>query len=264
MRKRPEYNRAFCRYERTKGDSSMSTNFNRIRVWTEQLQVTIPQLFFKHYSELNIQDDEALIVLHLLSFEQEGIDFPTPNDLMQRTNFQLTAISQILQRLMQKGCVEISQSTDESGRITEKYSIYPLWERLLDLLQSKEQQQHTSATKLDEAKIFQLFEQELGRLLSPMEIETIGMWMDLDQHSPEIIKAALKEAVLADKVNLRYIDRILIEWKKRNIKTLAQIEKHSEQYRKNTMQPSSTQALKQQETQQTKKVSFYNWLEERE
>ena len=243
----------------------MSKNFNRIRVWTEQLQITIPQLFFKHYSELNIQDDEALIILHLLTFEQEGIDFPTPNDLMQRTNFQLTAISQIIQRLMQKGFVEISQSTDESGRLAEKYSIYPLWERLLDLLQSKAQQQVSSANKLDEAKIFQLFEQELGRLLSPMEIETIGMWMDLDQHSPEIIKAALKEAVLADKVNLRYIDRILIEWKKRNIKTLAQIEKHSEQYRKNTMAAAPIQPVHQQETvQKTEKVSFYNWLEERE
>lgn len=243
----------------------MSKNFNRIRVWTEQLQITIPQLFFKHYSELNIQDDEALIILHLLTFEQEGIDFPTPNDLMQRTNFQLTAISQIIQRLMQKGYVEISQSTDESGRLAEKYSIYPLWERLLDLLQSKAQQQVSTANKLDEAKIFQLFEQELGRLLSPMEIETIGMWMDLDQHSPEIIKAALKEAVLADKVNLRYIDRILIEWKKRNIKTLAQIEKHSEQYRKNTMAAAPNQPVHQQETVQKKeKVSFYNWLDERE
>ncbi|WP_079525916.1 DnaD domain-containing protein [Solibacillus isronensis] len=243
----------------------MSKNFNRIRVWTEQLQITIPQLFFKHYSELNIQDDEALIILHLLTFEQEGIDFPTPNDLMQRTNFQLTAISQIIQRLMQKGFVEISQSTDETGRLAEKYSIYPLWERLLDLLQSKAQQQVSTANKLDEAKIFQLFEQELGRLLSPMEIETIGMWMDLDQHSPEIIKAALKEAVLADKVNLRYIDRILIEWKKRNIKTLAQIEKHSEQYRKNTMAAAPIQPVQQQETvQKTEKVSFYNWLEERE
>ncbi|MER2154813.1 MAG: DnaD domain-containing protein [Solibacillus sp.] len=243
----------------------MSKNFNRIRVWTEQLQITIPQLFFKHYSELNIQDDEALIILHLLTFEQEGIDFPTPNDLMQRTNFQLTAISQIIQRLMQKGFVEISQSTDDTGRLAEKYSIYPLWERLLDLLQSKAQQQVSTANKLDEAKIFQLFEQELGRLLSPMEIETIGMWMDLDKHSPEIIKAALKEAVLADKVNLRYIDRILIEWKKRNIKTLAQIEKHSEQYRKNTMAAAPIQPVHQQETvQKTEKVSFYNWLEERE
>lgn len=242
----------------------MDNQFNRIRIWTEQQQITVPQLFFKHYSEMNIQDDEALIVLHLMSFAQEGVDFPTPNDLLARTSFQMVTISQLLQRLMQKGFVEISQSTDESGRIVEKYSLHPLWERLLDLLQSKEMQSQVKTQKIDEAKIFQLFEQELGRLLSPIEIETIGMWMDIDHHTPEVIKAALKEAVLADKVSLRYIDRILIEWKKKNIKTLSQIEQHSEQYRKFTMQPPTQKPYNQQQAPQTKKAPFYNWLEERE
>lgn len=240
----------------------MKNEFNRIRVWTEQRNISVPQLFFQHYNEMNIQDDEALIILHLITFEQQGVDFPTPNDLMARTNFQPMTISQILQRLMQKGMLEISQSTDETGKLTEKYSVYPLWERLLNLLESKQQRVKETAIKLDETAIFNLFEQEFGRLLSPIEIETIGMWMDLDQHTPEIIKAALKEAVLAGKVSLRYIDRILMEWKKKNIKTLQQIEKHSEQYRKHTTAPMQ---MNQQQTQQpTKKVSFYNWLEERE
>lgn len=239
----------------------MKSEFNRIRIWTEQRHISVPQLFFKHYSEMNIQDDEALILLHLISFEQEGVDFPTPNDLIERTNFQMMLISQILQRLMQKGFVEISQSTDDAGKLSEKYSVYPLWERLLDLLQTKEIRQKDTATKVDEAAIFKLFEQELGRLLSPIEIETIGMWMDIDHHSPEIIKAALKEAVLAGKVSLRYIDRILMEWKKKNIKTLQQIEKHSEQYRKYTTTPAPAPANQQQ---QQPKVPFYNWLEERE
>lgn len=214
---------------------------------------------------MNIQDDEAIILLHLISFEQEGTDFPTPNDLMMRTNFQLMMISQLLQRLMQKGLLEISQSNDELGKITEQYSLQPLWERLLDLLQSKQQKVKDTASQLNETAIFNLFEQEFGRLLSPIEIETIGMWMDLDQHTPEIIKAALKEAVLAGKVSLRYIDRILMEWKKKNIKTLQQIEKHSEQYRKHTTVV-PTQKLQPQPDQQvqSKKVSFYNWLEERE
>ena len=242
----------------------MNNQFNRIRIWTEQQQITVPQLFFKHYNEMKIQDDEALIVLHLMSFAQEGVDFPTPNDLLARTNFQMIVISQILQRLMQKGYVEISQSTDDSGRIVEKYSLYPLWERLLDLLQSKEMQSQVKTQKIDEAKIFQLFEQELGRLLSPIEIETIGMWMDIDHHTPEVIKAALKEAVLAGKVSLRYIDRILIEWKKKNIKTPQQIEQHSEQYRKHTMQPPVQQRQHNPQQPQTKKAPFYNWLEERE
>jgi DNA replication protein len=238
--------------------------FNRIRVWTEQRNITIPQYFFQHYNELKIQDDEALILLHLMSFQQEGIDFPTPNDLVMRTNFQMMSISQILQRLMQKGFVEISQSTDTAGMITEKYSVSPLWERLLDLLEQKQQQAKETISKLDEATIFTLFEQEFGRLLSPIEIETIGMWMDVDQQTPEIIKAALKEAVLAGKVSFRYIDRILMEWKKKNIKTLQQVENHSREYRKHTTTAAPTTFTQQDQQVQKKKVSFYNWLEERE
>ena len=72
--------------------------------------------------------------------------------------------------------------------------------------------------KDDEGEIFTLFEQEFGRLLSPMECETITMWLDDDGHTVEIIKAALKEAVLAQKLSLRYIDRILFEWKKKRVK----------------------------------------------
>ncbi|MEK4629234.1 MAG: DnaD domain-containing protein [Solibacillus sp.] len=242
----------------------MKKAFNRIRVWTEQRNITVPQYFFQHYNEMNIQDDEALILLHLMSFQQEGIDFPTPNDLMMRTNFQMISISQILQRLMQKGFVEISQSTDTAGKITEKYSVSPLWERLLDLLEQKQQQANDTVTKLDEVTIFKLFEQEFGRLLSPIEIETIGMWIDVDQQTPEVIKAALKEAVLAGKVNFRYIDRILMEWKKKNIKTPQQIEKHSREYRKHTTTPTPTTFTQQEQQLQKKKVSFYNWLEERE
>ena len=82
-----------------------------------------------------------------------------------------------------------------------------------------------------EGEIFKLFEQEFGRFLSPMESESISMWLDDDGHSVEIIRAALKEAVLAEKMSLRYIDRILFEWKKKNVKTLAQVENQAKKFR---------------------------------
>ena len=223
--------------------------------------MSIPQHFFQFYKELTIADDEAIIVLHILSFDAQGIDFPTPNDLVKRTNFQENHISLMLQRLMQKGYLEITQGVDATGKLSEKYSLYPLWSRIIDLHEAAEQQQEQASTKLDEAAIFKQFENELGRLLSPMEIETIGMWLDIDQHTPEIIRAALKEAVLAGKMSLRYIDRILFEWKKKNIKSVQQIEKHSEQYRQRNM-ATTPQPPAQQPA--APKVSFYNWLEERE
>ena len=45
---------------------------------------------------------------------------------------------------------------------------------------------------------------------------------DQDQHHPNLIQAALREAVMSGKLNFRYIDRILFEWKKNGIKTVDQ------------------------------------------
>lgn len=236
----------------------MTKDYNRLRSWTQQRHVTVPHLFFQLYKELNIADDEAMIIMHLLSYFEEGIEFPTPQDLTTRTHFQPNDISLKIQRLMQKGFLEITQGIDPSGKIFEKYSLYPLWECILQLLDKKEQIHVDMAANKEEGEIYSLFEQEFGRLLSPMELETIGMWLDKDEHTPAIIKAALKEAVVAGKVSLRYIDRILFEWKKKNITSIKQIEKHAEQFRSRSMQP-----VQSQPAPATNRM-FYNWLDERE
>ena len=246
-----------------KGDCApMTDSFNRMRVWAEQGNVTIPQLFFQFYKQLHVTDEEALFMMHLLAFHSEGVDFPTPLDVEKRTHFSLNTIAQLTQRLMQKGLLELKQLTDEHGKIYEKYSLYPLWERILDCMAGQQIEKIEQQEEVSEREIFQLFERELGRLLSPFEIEMIGGWLDKDRHTPTLIKAALKEAVLADKVAIRYVDRILIEWKKKNIQTMEQVEKHAEQFRQNTV------VSRHQPVQTVKKttppVPFYNWLEERE
>lgn len=109
----------------------MNSPNNRLRRWTEQGNVTIPQLFFQFYKELNIEDEEALIIIHLLAFHMEGNNFPTPNDLMSRLTMSNHEMTNRLQRLMQKGFLEITRDVDESGKLYEKYSVYPLWERIM-------------------------------------------------------------------------------------------------------------------------------------
>ena len=51
-----------------------------------------------------------------------------------------------------------------------------------------------------------------------MECETITMWLDDDGHTVEIIRAALKEAVLAQKLSLRYIDRIFLNGRRKMLR----------------------------------------------
>ncbi|EON72433.1 DnaD domain-containing protein [Lysinibacillus sphaericus] len=242
----------------------MSTNNNRLRTWTEQRTIQIPQLFFQFYKELNIEDEEALIVVHLLAFHIEGNEFPTPNDLMSRLTMPSDAISSRLQRLMQKGFLEITRDVDAGGKIYEKYSVYPLWERIMQIIEMKEQKKSATTLRQEEGELFRLFEEEMGRLLSPLELEKIGFWLDEDKHSPALIKEALKEAVFAGKLSIRYIDRILLEWKKKNIITPQAAQKQGEQFREKQSFNRPPARTTQKETQSTNKVAFYNWLEERE
>lgn len=234
---------------------------NRLRFWTEQRQLSVPQLFFQCYKELSIQDDEAMMLLHMMNFHEQGNDFPTPAEIAYHMHLSAHAVTMKLQRLLQHGFIELRQGINEQGMIFEKYTIYPLWEKICLHYEKQEVEQQEQQEKTQESDIFQMFEQELGRLLSPIEIETIGMWIDQDAHTPALIKEALKEAVIAGKVSLRYIDRILFEWKKKNIQTVQQAQTQAAQFR-TAVQP---RVVKEKAApQQSEQFEFYNWLEERD
>ncbi len=228
-----------------------------MQIWAEQKHISIPSLFFQMYKQIGVTDEEAIFISHILTFQSEGIEFPTPMMMAERTCFDENTLSMMYQRLIQKGLIELNQQTDSNGILFEKVSVYPIWERILNKLEQQSFVQEVATTKLDDRSIFTLIEQELGRLLSPIEIEKVSMWIDHDGHSPEVIK----EAVLANKMSLRYIDRILFEWKKKQLKTIDQVKMHAEQYRSQSI------AAKQQvsvPTEQKVRSGFYNWLDERE
>lgn len=231
---------------------------DRLQIWTEQGNVTISQLFFHHYKKIGITDSEAMLMMHIIAYSSEGNFFPTPHDLSSRMNLTLDEVSSGLQRMIQKSVLSIVQEIDEKGVLFERFSLMPLWNRLVDLVVEEENRTCTDQKKEEEGEIYRLFEQEFGRLLSPMECETIAMWFDQDGHTAEVIKAALKEGVLAQKLSLRYIDRILFEWKKKNVKTVADAERHARHFRTSTVPP------RQERQEERKTVPFYNWLEERE
>lgn len=232
----------------------------RLRIWIEQGNVNISQLFFHHYKTLGIQDVDAMLIMQMTAFQSEGIHFPTPKDFSNRMNLTENEVSMILQRLMQRGFLQIVQSKDPQGVLVETFSLQPLWERLVDHMAIAANESEEENKKNAEGEIFSLFEQEFGRFLSPMESESIAMWLDVDGHSAEIIRAALKEAVIAQKLSLRYIDRILFEWKKKNVKTLADVERQTKSFRTAGPRPGQPH----QKTVSVKRVPFYNWLEERD
>ncbi|MFB6466038.1 DnaD domain protein [Cytobacillus sp. Hz8] len=227
--------------------------------WLKEGNITIPSALLTHYKDMGLNEEELALILHVISFIEKGNEFPTPSELSSRMTYSVSDCSEMLHRLIQKGLIDIKEEYSEMGIRFEKYSLNPLWEKLVDQFLLRKKQAEKIIVQKEEKDVYTCFEQEFGRALSPFECETLAMWLDDDHHDPVIIKAALKEAVISGKLNFRYIDRILFEWKKNGIKTIEQAKSHGRKFR----QYQSQQRTKTEATiPQTKPISFYNWLEQ--
>ena len=150
---------------------------------------------------------------------------------------------QLLNDLTEKNIINIKLETNNCGKKEEYIYIDLLYKKLYNLI--------LDTNPIEEQKnnkdIYFKFETELGRTISPTEIELINDWMH-DGITGEIIEEALKEAVFNNVRNFKYIDRIIYNWKNKGIKNKNDIIKEKKNYRK-------AQALKEP-------IYDYNWLEE--
>ncbi|WP_412176689.1 DnaD domain-containing protein [Bacillus sp. T3] len=225
--------------------------------WIKSGNITIPTALLTHYKKMGLSEIEMVLILHVHSFLEQGNYFPTLAQLSDRMTMDCAST---LRRLIQRGFIEIKDNFSEEGIRFEMYSLDPLWEKLVNQFLALNNLTETAENESQETDLYTCFEQEFGRPLSPFECESLGMWLDDDHHEPVIIKAALREAVISGKLNFRYIDRILFEWKKNGIKTIEQAKSYGRKFRQHQ------NGQKSREDAESKPgsgaVPFYNWLEQ--
>ncbi len=177
--------------------------------------ITLPYMLFKKYRNYGIKDNELLVILHIISYQQIERNFPSLSELEERMDLEQEQIAAIIQKLFANGLI-----THMENRI----SIRPLIEKMVGL--------HDNNEIL--VSVFTRFEEEFGRLLSPIEYEQVSRWLEEDHYSEWMIVEALRESVLAGVYNFRYVDTILREWERVNIKSESQLAEHRKRH---TRQP---------------------------
>lgn len=224
--------------------------------WIKEGQISLPISLLTQYKEMKLDEHELVLLLQLIANIEKGNEFPTPVELSSTMTISVSDCSEILRKLIQKGFIEIVDGNTSDGIRFEKYSIDPLWEKLVDHFLFNEKRKIVEVQKQDEIDIYTCFEQEFGRPLSPFECETLALWLDDDHHDPIIIKSALREAVISGKLSFRYIDRILFEWKKNGVKTIEQAKSHGRKFRQYQKGKTTEEKTKKDA------LPFYNWLEQ--
>lgn len=183
--------------------------------------VVIPRILLNNYKKLNISDSELIMIMVLLSFGDK-ITY-NPEEFAKEINGDKHQVMNIINNLIHKNIISL-----EIERINKKANEYLsldlLYDKLFNLIIDKKEEKEIDIS------IFDTFEKELGRTLSPMEYGQIQEWIT-SGNSQEMITYALREAVLNGVSNLRYIDSILNDWKKKGYKNKNDVLKDREMYR---------------------------------
>lgn len=170
---------------------------------------TIPKYVLTYSKELGLDMNALILLIYFLNQKNKEIfDY---KKIIDDLDFSEKELLDSISLLKDKRLLSIQMEKNELGILEEKIDVSSFYEIIFSkfLDEKKDEKDH--------GDLFNNFEKEFGRTLSPMEYEIINNWIE-SGISNDLILAALKETVFNGVNNLRYVDKILYEWNKRGIK----------------------------------------------
>ena len=196
---------------------------NNVRKILMDRPLVIPRIIINNYKKLNITEEELIILIFIIDY---GVDLEyNPSIFVQELNIDKYKVLGLINSLKEKNILTILIKKENKKVSSEYISLQPLYDKIMNIVMDNKEKQ----IEIDE-NIYSIFENELGRTLSPLEYEKIKEMVT--SYGQELVVEALKEAVYNRANNLRYIETILSEWNKKGHKTKADILKDRENYRR--------------------------------
>ena len=184
--------------------------------------LVLPSDLLLHYNQLFSSSDDFLVWQFFYLQNTTALAELSPSQIAEKIGKNVTEVNQAISRLTEKGLLQY-RTIELNGEIEVIFDATLALERLDQLFEKQAPNQVQSAPN-DLKSLVDTFQQELGRLLSPFEIEDLEKSLKEDGTSADLIKEALREAVLNGKPNWKYIQAILRNWRHEGIKSVAQVE----------------------------------------
>lgn len=185
--------------------------------------LVLPSALLLHFKELFPSSDDFLVWQFFYLQNTTGLEEMSPSQIADRIGKEISDVNQSISNLTERGLLQY-RTIELNGEIELLFDASLALERLDDLLGAA----HSSSDQLTPQNqlkdLVETFQQELGRLLTPFEIEDLTKTLKEDGTGTDLIKEALREAVLNGKANWKYIQAILRNWRHEGIKSVAQIE----------------------------------------
>lgn len=198
-------------------------NNNLLKNILKEREYVFKKPLFKIIKEFKLTKNEIILLIYFLNQDKPMLD---TDNIKQTVCLEEKEILEAFTSLNSKGLVTIDLVKNKDNKLDEIINMDNLFKIMVSYVDEK----FRDNTKDD---IYETFEKEFGRTLSPMEFELIGAWINSGIEQ-ELVLGALKEATYNGVSNLRYIDKIIYEWSKKGIKTSEDVEKNRKAFKNNS------------------------------
>lgn len=181
---------------------------------------TIPKYVLTHAKDFNLDVNSLILLIYFLN--QKNKDIFNYKKIIEDLNFSEKELFDSISLLKDKKLISIQMEKNDSGVLEEKLDVSSFYDIILSKFINE------SDNEEENSNLYDSFEREFGRTLSPMEYDIINSWLEAKIDKGLIIEA-LKETVFNGVSNLRYVDKILYEWNKKGIKKPSDINRKREE-----------------------------------
>ena len=189
--------------------------------------LVLPTEFFFHFHEIFDNSDDFLVWQFFYLQNTTSLEEISPVQIAESIGKSVAEVNRSMSNLTEKGLLQY-KTIVLNGEIEAVFDALPALERLDEIVESHSTvAQPISQNSLKD--LVETFQRELGRLLTPFEIEDLTKTIQDDKTSPELVTAALREAVFNGKANWKYIQAILRNWRREGITTVSQVEAKREE-----------------------------------
>lgn len=171
----------------------------------------VKNFLLKIIKDMDLSLNEAILIIFFMNQETPILDI---DGIKEEAYLSEEEIMEAYEKLVTLGILE-TKIVNQNGIREEIIS-------LDNIIKSVSQDITKEGKKKLTVDLFQKFEEEFGRPLSPMEYEIINSWLDKGT-SEELILEALKEAIYNNVKSLRYIEKILLNWKDKGYKNKSDV-----------------------------------------
>ena len=185
--------------------------------------LVLPSALLLHFKELFPSSEDFLVWQFFYLQNTTALGDVSPSQIAEIIGKEVADVNQSISNLTENGLIQY-RTIELNGEIELIFDASLAFERLDSLLDTQTSAATAPNSKNQLKDLVETFQQELGRLLTPFEIEDLSKTVKEDGIKADLIKEALREAVFNGKPNWKYIQAILRNWRHEGIQSVAQVE----------------------------------------